>query len=99
VEQNSSKTTLVPSFFKQPWDVVTMGRLAGAIVIVSALGLAIWDMALFQREELQYRIYAYWRTIIQIGAPGVIIILLAELVGRVTEYDEYKDEDGGEAGG
>ena len=69
------------------WDIVWLGRLAGAFVIASALGLGIWSAVGFdtyyEGTPFRFRVYDFWRTFVGIGWSGVAIILLAELVDRV----------------
>ena len=91
MERDSSKATLVPSFLREGWDVVKLGRLAGAFVLASALTLAAWEVAMFPGDELSIKIYAFWRTLVQVGSFGVIIILLAELAGRL-QWSEAEDD-------
>jgi hypothetical protein len=70
------------------WDIVGLGRLAGAFVIASALGLAIWNAVSSPYDfspPLDLRFYLLWSTFVSIAWAGVAIILLAELVDRLTK--------------
>jgi hypothetical protein len=69
------------------WDVVWLGRLAGAFVIASAVGLAIW--VFIQSGEyasMDDRVLSLWHMFVSIAWGGVAIILLAELVNRLTDH-------------
>ena len=66
------------------WDIVWLGRLAGAFVIASAVGLAIWSFVRASDASLDDRIMGLWYTFVGISWGGVAIILLAELVDRLT---------------
>jgi hypothetical protein len=69
------------------WDMVGLGRLAGAAVVASGLGLAIWSVVGFgnyDSDPLDYKIWRFWYMFVSIAWGGVAIILLAELVDRVV---------------
>ena len=94
MEPERREESLTPSFFKGPWDVVTLGRWAGVFVLLSALVLAIWDILIPSgppEPYLQVRIFMW--TLAQIGSWGVVIILLAEIVDRLGGYDYDDDEE------
>jgi hypothetical protein len=97
MERERREEPLTPSFFKGPWNIVTLGRWAGVFVLASALALAIWDILISPVPpdlHLQVRIFMW--TLVQIGSWGVIIILLAELVDRLGGYDyDYEEEQEG----
>ena len=70
-----------------PWwreDLPTLGRWAGIIVLVSAVGLAVWDAVDLGPGhggvDLSFQLRIAWSRFIGIGAWGVMIVLLAELV-------------------
>jgi hypothetical protein len=67
-ERYSKQVTLIPSFFRVTWDVVTVGRLIGSFVLGSALALAIWEAIGFGGGELHMSFYLFWRTLIGIGS-------------------------------
>lgn len=95
MERESKDVTLLPSLFKGPWDIVKLGRWAGSFVLISALVLAAWEA--FGLEipagQFSWRIRIFWRTLVQLGSWGVIIILLAELVDRVYGGQDSDDEE------
>lgn len=67
-------------------DVVTLGRLAGVLVLLSALGLAIWfavDTG-FPGDvfSFRFRMQRFWSTLVGMGWGGVALILLAEIADR-----------------
>jgi hypothetical protein len=71
------------------WDIVWLGRFAGAFVIASGLGLAIWSAAGFgnyDSDPLDYRIWRFWYMFVSIAWGGVAIILVAELVKRLAGW-------------
>jgi hypothetical protein len=90
-ERYSKQVILIPSFLRQKWDVVSVGRLIGSFVLGSSLPLAIWEAILFGGGELPVIFYTIFRTSIGIGVWGVVIILLAELVDTVTVYGDKDD--------
>ena len=67
------------------WDIVGLGRLAGAFVIASALGLGIWNAADMGNYSppVDLRLKELWWTFVDIAWGGVAIVLLAELVDRL----------------
>jgi hypothetical protein len=101
IEQYSKQVTLIPSFFREKWDIVTLGRLIGSFVLGSAVVLALWQGIGFSGGELQMSFFLFWNTLIGIGSWGVFIILLAELVDRVTVYgdkDDSEEDEGNKVG-
>ena len=100
-ERYSKQVTLIPSFLRQKWDVVSLGRLIGSFVLGSAVVLALWQAIGFSGGELQMSFFLFWNTLVGIGSWGVFIILLAELVDRVTVYgdkDDSKEDEGNKVG-
>jgi hypothetical protein len=100
-ERYSKQVTLIPSFLRQKWDVVSLGRLIGSFVLGSAVVLAFWQAIGFSGGELQMSFFLFWNTLIGIGSWGVFIILLAELVDRVTVYgdkDDSEEDEGNKVG-
>jgi hypothetical protein len=101
MEREHREEPLIPSFFKGSWDVVKLGRWAGVFVFLSALALAVWETFIFvllnnsdpTPDLIQVQLFfsGAWRTLVQLGSLGVVIILLAELVDRVSEYDEERE--------
>jgi len=68
------------------WDIVGLGRLAGAFVIASALGLGIWNAVgspFDHSPSLDIRLWNLWASFVNLAWGGVAIILLAELVDRL----------------
>jgi hypothetical protein len=97
MERESREESLTPSFVKGPWNIVTPGRWAGVFVLVSALALALWDILIpTGPPDLHMQVRIFMWTLVQIGSWGVIIILLAELVDRLTGYNDVYDEDDNE---
>jgi hypothetical protein len=92
-EPYSNQATLTPSFLRGPWDIVTVGRVIGSFVLGSAVVLAIWEVILFGGGDLPVSFYSFWRTFIDIGVWGVVIILLSELVDRVWVYRNKADRE------
>ncbi len=87
--------TIIPSFARGPWNVVKLGRWAGVIVLLSAPVLAVWETVYFHmlgdssvQSTSPYFIIPFLTALIGQGVWGVIIILLAELVDRMTDHDE-----------
>ena len=76
------------------WDIVWLGRLAGAFVIASAVGLAIWMTVTSEDASgpFDQRFFRFWYMFVTIGWGGVPIILLAELANRLTGH---RPPDGG----
>ena len=81
---------------------MAVGRWAGIVVVVSALvGGAydfLWIVDHASESEPADRILLQgltnvWRSVSAIGSPGVLIILLAELIDRVT-WDAPGEEPG-----
>jgi hypothetical protein len=69
------------------WDIVGLGRFAGAFVLASAVGLAIWVFVQYgDYASLDHRILSLWQVFVSIAWGGVAIILLAELVDRLTDH-------------
>jgi len=67
------------------WDIVGLGRLAGAFVIASGLGLAIWSALQFEGVgAFGDRFFRGWYMFVSIAWGGAAIILLAELVNRLA---------------
>jgi len=67
------------------WDIVGLGRLAGAFVIASAVGLAIWVFVQSgEYASLDDRLLSLWHMFVSIAWGGAAIILLAELVNRLA---------------
>ena len=100
-ERYSKQVTLIPSFLRQKWDVVSLGRLIGSFVLGSAVVLALWQAIGFSGGELQMSFFLFWNTLVGIGSWGVFIILLAELVDRVTVYgdkDDSEEDEGNKVG-
>lgn len=93
IEPYSQQATLTPSFLRRPWDVVTVGRLIGSFVLGSAVALGIWEAILFGGGDLPESFYGFWRTFIDIGSWGVVIILLSELVDRVRVNRNKADRE------
>jgi hypothetical protein len=98
MERERREDTLIPSFFKGPWDVVKLGRWARVFVFLSALALAVWETLYFHvfvdsaiPSSGTVIFFAFLTTLLQRGSWGVVIILLAELVDRVSEYDEEQE--------
>jgi hypothetical protein len=83
---------------RRGWNVVVLARWAGVAVLASAVGLAIWTWVDFPGELLEggdrFRARLAWQTLVQLGWGGVVIILLAELVDRLTSEDDQYDDDG-----
>ena len=75
-----------------------LGRWAGVFVLLSSVALAIWDILIsLDPPDLHLQVRIFLWTLVQIGGGGVIIILLAELVDRLGEYDyDYEKRDNGE---
>ncbi len=68
------------------WGIVGLGRLAGGFVLASAVGLSIWIFVQMGGYDasLDDRIMTLWHQFVSIAWGGVAIILLAELVNRLT---------------
>ena len=97
MKRGSADVTIIPSFLKRPWDVVTLGRWAGVFVLASAFILGAWEAFGFYLDGMtpfQSRILFFWTTLVSRGSFGVIIILLAELVDNLRADDYAYDEDG-----
>jgi len=45
MERERREEPLIPSPLEGQWDVVRLGRWAGIFVLISALALAIWEVA------------------------------------------------------
>jgi hypothetical protein len=94
MEREGREESLTPYFVKGPLNIVTLGRWAGVFVLLSAVALAIWDILISPVPpdlHLQVRIFMW--TLVQIGSWGVIIILLAELLDRLSGYGyDYEEE-------
>lgn len=86
------------------WNLVALGRWIGIVVVVSALlGGAydfLWVIATARANEPADRLLLQaftniWRSVLAIGSSGVIIILLAELLDRVTWSDDIDEPEEG----
>jgi hypothetical protein len=95
MEQKRREDTLIPSIVKSPWDVVKLGWWAGVFVLLSAPVLAVWETLYFPilgdnsvQVTSPYFIIPFLTSLIDKGVWGVIIILLAELVDRMTDHNE-----------
>ena len=72
------------------WDIVWLGRLAGAFVIASALAPAIWDaVGIYDAYSapLKLRLFDLWYTFVNVAWGGAAIIVLAELVNLLSGRD------------
>jgi hypothetical protein len=94
-EQRNQDIMSDGSFAKRPWSAVKLGRWAGVIVLLRAPVLAVWETVYFHmlgdssvRSTSPYFIIPFLTALIGQGVWGVIIILLAELVDRMTDYNE-----------
>jgi hypothetical protein len=95
MERKRKEGSLIPSIVKSPWDVVKLGRCAGVFVLLSAPVLAVWEtlsFLIFGDNPVQvtspYFIIPFLTSLIDKGVWGVIIILLAEFVDRMTDHNE-----------
>jgi hypothetical protein len=95
MERERREESPIPSFTKGPWDVVKLGRWAGVFVFLSALVLAVWETLYFHvfvdsgiPSSGTVIFFAFLSTLLQRGSWGVVIILLAELVERMTDHNE-----------
>ena len=73
-----------------PWwreDLPTLGRWAGIIVLASAVGLGLWDTQDLGpghgEVDLSFKLRIAWSRFIGIGAWGVMIVLVAEVVEQL----------------
>lgn len=95
MERERREDTLIPSFAKRPWNVVKLGRWAGVIVLLSAPVLAVWETVYFHvlgdssvQTTSPYFLIPFLSALVSRGVWGVVIILLAELVDRMTGHDD-----------
>lgn len=89
------------------WNIVALGRWIGIVVVVSALLVGAYDFLWFvatardneaaDRQLLQ-GLSHIWRSILYLGSIGVIVILLAELLDRVTWDDDVEEPGEGREG-
>ena len=99
MKRERNHVTLMPSFLKDRWDVVKLGRWAGVFVLACALFMGAWEASgLLSDNPPHLRILFFWTTLVTRGSFGVIIILLAELVCALLGDDygyknDYGDED------
>ncbi len=79
---------------------MAVGRWVGIVVVVSALVTGaydfLWIVAISNTSNPDDRILLQglshvWRSVLSLGSSGVLIILIAELVDRVT-WDESGEE-------
>ena len=77
---------------RRGWDVVRLARWAGVAVLASAVGLAIWTVMDSPYVPPGGNVRFAWQVLVQVGWGGVVIILLAELIDRVTSEDQYDDD-------
>ena len=77
---------------KVPGNVVALCRWAGIFVLVSAVVLAIWTAfdptVLYANSDTGdisglSQIRVFWQTLVELGWPGIAIVLLGELVERL----------------
>ena len=82
------------------WNIVALGRWIGIVVVVSALLVGaydfLWVVATARENEAADRqllqgVANVWRSILYLGSIGVIVILLAELIDRVTWGDDVEE--------
>ena len=68
-------------------DAAQLARWAGIFVIVSAVGLGIWQAVDFSGPPgsagFQFKVLMFWRSLVSVGSFGVIILLLTELLRRL----------------
>ena len=76
---------------RRGWDVVRLARWAGVAVLASAVGLAIWTVV-DSPDHFPGNVRFAWQILVHVGWGGVVIILLAELIDRVTSEDQYDDD-------
>jgi hypothetical protein len=95
MQRERREDALIPSFVKGPWEVVKLGRWAGVFVLLSAPVLAVWETVYFHvlgdssvQATSPYFIISFISALVGRGVWGVVIILLAELVDRMTDHDE-----------
>ena len=93
MDRERGQEPLLP-FLEKQWDVVRLGRWAGIFVLISALALAIWEAAELWPGDISLQVRFFWSRLVGIGSWGVIIILLAELVDRVSRGEAEEIEDG-----
>ena len=77
---------------RRGWDVVRLARWAGVAVLASAVGLAIWTVVDSPYSPPGGNVRIAWQVLVQVGWGGVVIILLAEFIDRVTPEDQYDDD-------
>lgn len=96
---------MVPYSKAGGWNIPAAGRWIGIVVIASALvGGAydfLWVVDAARTSEPSDRfvgqaIAGVLRSVLSLGATGVMIILLAELIDRVTWNDDEGDGVNGE---
>ena len=89
------------------WNIVALGRWIGIVVVASALLVGVYDLlwviARARANEPADRLLLQgvanvWRSVLSLGATGVIVILLAELIDRVTWDDDVEEPGEGREG-
>ena len=92
---------MTPYSKEDGWNIVALGRWAGIVVVASSLVLGGYDFFWTTREleavPFQRKFRFFWQTFLTLGAPGMIIFLLAELIDRVTWDDD--GEEGADSNG
>ena len=82
------------------WNIVALGRWVGIVVVISALVCGaydfLWIVATASSKDPDDRILLQglanvWRWALSLGSTGVLIILLAELIDRVTWDDDGEE--------
>ena len=91
---------MVPYSKEGGWNIPALGRWVGVVVVVSALVVGAYDLlwVVATASETEDRIFlqilaTILRSVLSLGASGVIIILLAELLDRVTLYDDAEEAE------
>ena len=100
---------MVPYSKEGGWNIPAVGRWIGIVVVVSALVVGAYDLLWvvadsrtneFVPDEMAARWFLQgltnvWRSVLSLGSIGVIIILLSELLDRVTWGDDLNEPEEG----
>ena len=76
------------------WNVVTLGRIVGMLIVVAGIGLALWDAL-----DVPYQVSGgfqprlFFNSVLRWSASGFFIILAAEIADRLGSAGEEATED------
>ncbi len=93
--EGNRKEPLLPFITEKRWNIVTLGRWIGIVVVVAALVINVHESFWATREVVeltfQRKLAFFGGGFIATGSLGVIIYLLAEIIARLTWSDDAEE--------